>query len=174
MGHRPLHRAKTVIADDSGRLEILKLGRIRPGLGRQPNQELRAVQTPIVVRGDVGDEVSRMTASDGTVGNVELGHIGSVMRARWSGESGGNQRLEAVAVAAGLQSGKPGEPLVDRRKRMPRNVARRSVRSQVFNGRGAPGADGDSAVRSIRSGKPEYPANRRANSYLLTASRAPA
>lgn len=63
-------RVEAFPADDVLGPEVLKLGRIGTGFRREMNQLYRAIEAPVVVGGDVSDEVGRVVLADFSAGNV--------------------------------------------------------------------------------------------------------
>jgi hypothetical protein len=59
-----VHVRKAVVRDDLGRVEVLELGRIRPGFFGQADEQFGALQVAIVVGGNVGDEVGGVVGAD--------------------------------------------------------------------------------------------------------------
>ncbi len=83
MRELPSQGLEAVVRDDLGRSEILEFGGICPGLFRQPDEQLGAVQIAVVVRADIGDEIGRVVPPDKMVSDLELHSV--LLHYAWSG-----------------------------------------------------------------------------------------
>jgi hypothetical protein len=68
----PAKRLEAEVADDASSREMLELGRIRAGLGREVDQALGALEAAVVIGRYVRDEVSGVLLAHGAATDDEL------------------------------------------------------------------------------------------------------